>query len=81
MSGKLGDRSESRMLVARLAVEQKMVDESTVARVFDLMDAAKSEVPFGDLLLQLGHITRDQLQKLTALHRCRGSQRLKVRFR
>ena len=68
MSGKLGDRNESRMLVARLAVEQKMVDESTVARVFDLMDAAKSEISFGDLLVQLGHITKDQLKELTALH-------------
>ena len=69
MSQGLGDsRHASRMLVAKIAVEQKMVSESAVNRVLELLDAKKSEIPLGELLLQLGHITGDQFKKLMALH-------------
>jgi tRNA A-37 threonylcarbamoyl transferase component Bud32 len=67
MSGRIGDKDASRMMMARLAIAEKMVSESTVARVMDLMDAAQSEIPFGELLVRLGHITSAQLKKLTAL--------------
>jgi hypothetical protein len=68
MSGALGNKNASKMLLAKLAVEQKMVSESTVGRVLELLDAKKSEIPLGELLLQLGHITPEQFKKLMALH-------------
>jgi predicted Ser/Thr protein kinase len=69
MSQGLGDsKHASRTLLARLAVEQKMVSESAVHRVLELLDAKKSDIPLGELLLQLGHITGDQFKKLMALH-------------
>ena len=68
MSQGLDDKRESRRLLARLAVEQKMVSDSAVHRVLELIDAKKSEIPLGELLLQLGHITAEQFKKLMALH-------------
>jgi len=68
MSGALGNKNASKMLLAKLAVQQKMVSESTVGRVLELLDAKKSEIPLGELLLQLGHITPEQFKKLMALH-------------
>ncbi len=72
MSRGLGDRSASRLSVARIAVEKQMVSQSTVDRVLELLDAKKSEIPLGELLLQLGHISSEQFKELMAQHHASG---------
>jgi tRNA A-37 threonylcarbamoyl transferase component Bud32 len=61
--------------MARLAVERKMADDSTVRRALDLLKARKSEIPLAELLLQLGHITGDQFKELMALHHAARKER------
>jgi hypothetical protein len=64
----MSQSGESRVRLARLAVEQKMVSQETIDRVMELLDARKSGVPLGEFLLQLGHITDQQFKTLMALH-------------
>lgn len=62
------DKKDSMLLLARLAVAQKMVTRETADRVVELARARDTDIPFGELLLQLGHITGDQFKQLMALH-------------
>jgi tRNA A-37 threonylcarbamoyl transferase component Bud32 len=57
------------LLVARIAVREKMTDQATVDRVLELRRSRRSTMSLGELLVQLGHITPDQFKRLVALHR------------
>jgi tRNA A-37 threonylcarbamoyl transferase component Bud32 len=60
----MAESSDTRTLVARLAVAEGLVSQSAVDRVLELVDAKKSEIPLAELLLQMGHVTEDQFKKL-----------------
>ncbi len=54
-------------LVARIAVAEKMVTQESVDRAIELLEKRRSEIPLGELLLQLGHIDGEQFKRLMAL--------------
>jgi hypothetical protein len=60
---------ESRVLQAKIAVSEKMVDQATVDRMFKLMDAKGTRVSLAELLLQFGHIDEAQFKQLLSLFR------------
>lgn len=64
----MGDLSASNVRAGEIAVSQGMVDQGTVDRALQLLEARESEISLGELLLQLGHITADQFKKLMSLH-------------
>jgi hypothetical protein len=71
----MGDRNETRILLARLAVREGMVTQETADRVLKLAAARNSEIPLGELLLQFGHISPEQYKTLMALaHRERHGE-------
>jgi tRNA A-37 threonylcarbamoyl transferase component Bud32 len=63
----MGEGGESRSLVARLAVAHGMVSPEAIHRVLGILESRGTDVPLGELLLQLGHITSDQFKELMAL--------------
>ncbi len=63
----MGEGGDSRRMVARLAVAHGMVSQEAADRVLELLNSRKSQVPLGELLLQLGHITPEQFKRLMTL--------------
>jgi tRNA A-37 threonylcarbamoyl transferase component Bud32 len=62
-------KNGSTVLIARIAVREKMTDQSTVDRVLELRRSRNSTMSLGELLVQLGHITPEQFKRLQSLHR------------
>jgi hypothetical protein len=63
----MADRQETRVLLAKLAVREGMVSQETADRVVKLAAARDTKIPFGELLLQFGHISPEQFKKLMEL--------------
>ncbi len=75
MTGPADPKKESTVLLARLAVRHGMLDQASVDRVLEFRRRRGSVLPLGELLLQLGHITREQFDRLMALHRAARESR------
>ncbi len=69
MTGPADPKKESTVLLARLAVRHGMLDQASVDRVLEFRRRRGSVLPLGELLLQLGHITREQFDRLMATTR------------
>lgn len=59
----------STVLLARIAVRERMTDQATVERLLELRRSRRSTMSLGELLVQLGHITPEQYKRLMSLHR------------
>jgi tRNA A-37 threonylcarbamoyl transferase component Bud32 len=70
----MGEPREDPERVARIVLAQKMAAPDTVDRVVRLIRERKLDLPLAELLLQLGHITPEQFDRLTSLAKSAGEE-------
>ena len=64
----MAEGRETRTLLAKIAVAEKMISQEVMDRVLDLMEAKDTQLQLGELLLQFGHITDAQFKQLMSLY-------------